>query len=256
MDGSLLSSNGISEVPQTESLCSGQPPIFNSHSILTCESEIDKAARESVGSALIDYVLLDYSVRQYHANWKEYVDVFNDNYHIPTIHPGFRRMVKQSDIKWDVGDRYISCTMGWDQKFYQQDEDPLFREYADRLLDVYGEKEWNFGARWVTLFPNTLIELYQDYLLLVVVTPRTVCLCDRHGWVYGKGAAMANRTMTAAFVAAIDSTEAQDAEILQTIHKSRFELWQMGREHNDQWSHSAEKEAPRFHRYVEESVRP
>ncbi len=89
-------------------------------------------------------------------NWKVYMDNYLEGYHIPHIHPELNRMLDYRSYQTDVHDWY-SCQ-----------HSPM--EQADGL---YGA-----GKAWyVTLFPNTMLNLYPSRMQTNTVIPLAQNCC-------------------------------------------------------------------------------
>ncbi len=51
-----------------------------------------------------DYVLDHIEVHQCNYNWKTFIEVYLEDYHVGPFHPGLGRFVTCEDLSWEFGD--------------------------------------------------------------------------------------------------------------------------------------------------------
>ena len=58
------------------------------------------------------HVLNKVEVTQYDFNWKTFIEVYLEDYHVEPFHPGLGEFVDCSQLAWDFGDWYSVQTVG------------------------------------------------------------------------------------------------------------------------------------------------
>src|SRR5690606_30571596 len=91
-------------------------------------------------------------------NWKTFIEVYLEDYHVAPFHPGLGRFVTCDDLRWEFSDWYSAQRVGVSQAFGTPGSE-VYRKWHDRLLEYRGGQEPDFGAVWVTYFPTHKIEI-------------------------------------------------------------------------------------------------
>lgn len=118
-----------------------------------------------------DYVLDHVEVHQCNYNWKTFIEVYLEDYHVESFHPGLGSFVSCEDLNWDFADWYSMQRVGVHQALDAPGSE-VYREWQDRLLAYRTGVAPNFGAVWVTYFPTHMIELYPHVLVLSTLYPK------------------------------------------------------------------------------------
>jgi choline monooxygenase len=121
-----------------------------------------------------DVVLERVDEEEYDLNWKAFLEVYLEDYHIGTIHPGFRNFVDPSDLHGALhitsGERFF-CEQVKVRWPLVTAGSPLFAEYQKILIDVSKGLRPEFAAVWMCLFSGQLIEWYPHSLVVTTYTP-------------------------------------------------------------------------------------
>jgi phenylpropionate dioxygenase-like ring-hydroxylating dioxygenase large terminal subunit len=118
-----------------------------------------------------DYVLDHVEVHQCNYNWKTFIEVYLEDYHVAPFHPGLGRFVACDDLAWEFGDWHSMQRVGVHSALAQPGTD-VYRQWHDRVLEFRAGDAPDFGAIWVTYFPTHMIELYPHVLVLSTLYPR------------------------------------------------------------------------------------
>ena len=121
-----------------------------------------------------DVVLERVDEEEHELNWKAFLEVYLEDYHIGTVHPGFRAFVDPSDLhgalQFTGGDRFF-CEQVKVRWPFATAGSPLFAEYQKILLDVAQGRRPEFAAVWLCLFSGQLIEWYPYSFVVTTYTP-------------------------------------------------------------------------------------
>lgn len=108
----------------------------------------------------------------YYGDWKAFLEVFGDCYHVPPYHPGLASFVDCGSIEWTFGQSFhaqfltLSGERGSKSQKYSQWADGLDEYYAKR-----GETTPRMGVGWVGIYPNLMFEVYNGLRVLSVIVP-------------------------------------------------------------------------------------
>ena len=108
----------------------------------------------------------------YRGDWKTFVEVFGDCYHVPPYHPGLASFVDCASIEWTFGDNFhaqflrLSDERGRKSASYSQWSEGLRRYY-----ELRGDPEPEWAVGWVGIYPNLMFEVYNGLKVLSVVVP-------------------------------------------------------------------------------------
>lgn len=174
------------------------------------------------------YVLDHVEYHQCNYNWKTFIEVYLEDYHVAPFHPGLGHFVTCDDLRWEFGDWYSAQRVGVSQAFSQPGSS-IYREWHDRLLDYRGGQAPEFGAVWVTYFPTHMIEIYPHVLVLSTLHPvspqKTVNVVEFY---YPEEIAAFEREFVEAQRAAYMETAIEDDEIAERMDAGRRALMRRG----------------------------
>ncbi|MFC3339351.1 aromatic ring-hydroxylating oxygenase subunit alpha [Paracandidimonas soli] len=227
--GSLIGAPHFSETP---GLNLQAYPLRHCHGLLF-EGARDPAADMSALFSrpefdLSGYVFDHMEVHRCNYNWKTFIEVYLEDYHVAPFHPGLGHFVTCDDLSWEFSDWYSLQRVGVNQALNQPGSD-VYRQWHDRLLDYRGGEAPDFGAIWVTYFPTHMIELYPHVAVLSTLYPvspqETVNIVEFY---YPEDIAAFEREFVEAQRAAYMETAIEDDEIGERMDAGRRALMQRG----------------------------
>lgn len=116
------------------------------------------------------FVLEHVEMHQCNYNWKTFIEVYLEDYHVGPFHPGLGRFVTCDDLSWEFGNFYSVQTVGIHKNLQDPGTD-VYKKWHDKLLAHTDGKQPEFGAIWVTYFPTHMIEIYPHVLVLSTLYP-------------------------------------------------------------------------------------
>jgi choline monooxygenase len=171
-----------------------------------------------------DYVLGHVEVHQCNYNWKTFIEVYLEDYHVAPFHPGLGGFVACDDLAWEFGSWHSMQRVGVHSALAQPGSD-VYRQWHDRILEFRQGDAPDFGAIWVTYFPTHMIELYPHVLVLSTLYPRgpqdTVNVVEFY---YPEEIAAFEPEFVKAQQAAYMETAAEDDEIAERMDAGRRAL--------------------------------
>ncbi len=203
-----------------------------------------------------DYVLDHVEVHRCHYNWKTFIEVYLEDYHVGPFHPGLGKFVTCDDLEWEFSDWYSCQRVGVNNALSQPGTD-VYRAWHDRLMDYRSGDQPEFGAVWVTYFPTHMIELYPHVLVLSTlhpVTPQeTVNIVEFY---YPEDIAAFEREFVLAQRAAYMETAVEDDEIAERMDAGRKALMQRGISEAGPYQSPMEDGMQHFHEWYRRTMGP
>ncbi|HUH60577.1 MAG TPA: aromatic ring-hydroxylating dioxygenase subunit alpha [Candidimonas sp.] len=175
-----------------------------------------------------DYVLDHVEVHRCHYNWKTFIEVYLEDYHVGPFHPGLGQFVTCDDLSWEFSDWYSLQRVGVHKDLAHPGSD-AYRKWHECLMNYRGGESPEFGAVWVTYFPTHMIELYPHVLVLSTLHPispqETLNIVEFY---YPEDIVAFERDFVLAQRAAYMETAIEDDEIAERMDAGRRALMRRG----------------------------
>ncbi|MCK9508760.1 MAG: aromatic ring-hydroxylating dioxygenase subunit alpha, partial [Pigmentiphaga sp.] len=171
-----------------------------------------------------DYMLDHVEVHQCNYNWKTFIEVYLEDYHVGPFHPGLGQFVTCDDLEWRFGDHFSLQRVGIHAALAHPGS-AVYQRWHDALLAFREGRAPDFGAVWVTHYPTHMIELYPHTLVLSTLYPKspqeTVNIVEFY---YPEEIVHFEREFVAAQRAAYMETAIEDDEIAERMDAGRRAL--------------------------------
>jgi choline monooxygenase len=133
---------------------------------------MEKMAQLSVTKDLdfSGYMLDHVEVHECDYNWKTFIEVYLEDYHVEPFHPGLGQFVTCNDLRWEFGEDYSVQTVGV-HKGLQKSGSPTYRAWQEQVLKFRNGDVPKYGAIWLTLYPNIMVEWYPHVLVVSTLWP-------------------------------------------------------------------------------------
>jgi choline monooxygenase len=175
-----------------------------------------------------DYVLDHVETHTCRYNWKTFIEVYLEDYHVAPFHPGLGRFVTCETLDWEFASTYSMQRVGVHAALAQPGSE-IYRAWHDRLLDYRGGAAPDFGAIWLAYFPTQMIELYPHVLVISTLYPKgpqeTLNVVEFY---YPEEIAAFEREFIDAQRAAYLETMLEDDEIAERMDAGRLRLHRRG----------------------------
>jgi len=103
-------------------------------------------------------------------NWKTFIEVYLEDYHVVPFHPGLGRFVTCDDLRWSFKPEYSVQTVGV-QNLQQGGGSPVYKHWQEVLLRYRNGQLPERGAVWLTYYPHLMVEWYPHVLTVSTVHP-------------------------------------------------------------------------------------
>jgi choline monooxygenase len=187
-------------------------------------------------------------------NWKSFIEVYLEDYHVGPFHPGLGQFVTCDDLRWQFGQNFSVQTVGINNAL-ERPGTPKYKFWHDQVLKFSGGKTPKQGAIWLTLYPNIMIEWYPHVLVVSTLIPRG----PRHTtniieFYYPEEIVLFEREFVDAEQAAYKETCAEDDEIALRMDAGREALLMRGECDAGPYQSPMEDGMQHFHEWIRESM--
>ena len=183
-------------------------------------------------------------------NWKTFIEVYLEDYHVEPSHPGLGRFVTCDDLKWEFNDLFSVQTVGVNNALAKPGSE-VYKNWHRAVLDYRSGEPPAHGAIWLTIYPNIMVEWYPHVLVVSTLHPtapnRTTNVVEFY---YPEDIAHFERGFIEAQQAAYFETCAEDDEIAARMDRGRRALFAQGKNQIGPYQSPMEDGMQHFHEYL------
>jgi choline monooxygenase len=196
------------------------------------------------------YMLDHVEVHECDYNWKTFIEVYLEDYHVVPFHPGLGKFVECNDLEWEFGDWYSVQTVGVHQGLGKPGSS-IYQRWHDQVLRFQGGEPPEHGAIWLTYYPNVMVEWYPHVLVVSTVIPRgprkTTNIVEFY---YPEEIVLFERELVEAEQAAYMETCVEDDEIALRMDAGRQVLLERGTSEVGPYQSPMEDGMQHFHEFL------
>jgi choline monooxygenase len=182
-------------------------------------------------------------------NWKTFIEVYLEDYHVAPFHPGLGQFVTCEDLRWEFGARYSVQTVGAKNALAKPGS-PAYRKWHDAVLAYRNGVAPKHGAIWMTYYPSVMVEWYPHVLVVSTLHPKgpqkTLNVVEFY---YPEEIAAFEREFVEAEQAAYWETCAEDDEIALRMDAGRRALMERGDDESGPYQSPMEDGMQQFHEW-------
>ena len=202
------------------------------------------------------YMLDRIQVDEYAFNWKTFIEVYLEDYHVVPFHPGLGNFVNCDELKWEFGEQYSVQTVGVNHALRKVGS-AVYGKWQEQVLRLHGGKLPKYGAIWLTYYPNIMVEWYPNTLVISTIVPRGAEACSNIvEFYYPEEIALFEREYVEAEQRAYDETAVEDDIICSKMHQGRKALYAQGIEQHGPYQSPTEDGMLHFHEYLQRNLAP
>lgn len=183
-------------------------------------------------------------------NWKTFIEVYLEDYHVGPFHPGLGQFVTCDDLRWEFGDSYSVQTVGVNAALARPGT-PRYKYWHEQVLRFNGGVAPAHGAIWLTIYPNIMVEWYPHVLVVSTLTPNgpqsTTNIVEFY---YPEEIVLFEREFAEAQRAAYMETCAEDDEIALRMDAGRRALYRRGVTESGPYQSPMEDGMQHFHEWL------
>lgn len=182
-------------------------------------------------------------------NWKTFIEVYLEDYHVGPFHPGLGRFVTCDDLRWEFGRQWSVQTVGVNAELARPGT-AVYQRWHAELMRFRGGIAPQHGAIWLTLYPNVMVEWYPHVLVVSTLIPKgpqaTTNIVEFY---YPEEIALFEREFVEAERAAYRETCVEDDEIALRMDAGRRALLNRGQDDAGPYQSPMEDGMQHFHEW-------
>jgi choline monooxygenase len=195
------------------------------------------------------YVLDRVALHDCAYNWKTFIEVYLEDYHVGPFHPGLGQFVTCEDLRWEFGRHHSVQTVGVNKALARPGSD-TYRKWHDAVLNFRNGEPPQHGAIWLTYYPTVMVEWYPHVLVVSTLYPKgpqsTLNVVE---FFYPEEIAAFEREFVQAEQAAYMETCAEDDEIALRMDAGRKALMERGDDEAGPYQSPMEDGMQHFHEW-------
>jgi phenylpropionate dioxygenase-like ring-hydroxylating dioxygenase large terminal subunit len=195
------------------------------------------------------YVFHSSQVHECNYNWKTFIEVYLEDYHVAPFHPGLSGFVNCGDLKWEFGPQHSVQTVGIHHALARPGSE-TYRPWHRAVLDRHEGQSPAQGAIWLTLYPTVMVEWYPQVLVVSSLHPqgpqKTLNLVE---FFYPEEVAAFEPEFVQAQQAAYQETMVEDDEIAERMDAGRRALMMRGDDEAGPYQSPMEDGMQHFHEW-------
>ena len=217
----------------------------------------DLAALSAQGTAaqldFSGYVFDRAQVHECDYNWKTFIEVYLEDYHVGPFHPGLGRFVSCENLSWEFGQHHSVQTVGAHKALVDPSKgagSPTYERWHQAVLNFRNGQPPEQGAIWLTYYPTVMVEWYPHVLVVSTLFPqgpqKTLNLVE---FFYPEEISAFEREFVDAQQAAYMETCVEDDEIALRMDAGRKALMQRGDDDAGPYQSPMEDGMQHFHEW-------
>lgn len=187
-------------------------------------------------------------------NWKTFIEVYLEDYHVGPFHPGLGQFVSCDNLQWQFGDQFSIQTVGIHEDL-QKPGTEIYRRWHEQVLRQNNGRLPEYGAIWMTYYPNIMVEWYPHVLVVSTLIPqgpqKTLNIVEFY---YPEEVSLFERDYVQAERAAYMETAVEDDEIARRMDAGRRALIERGAVETGPYQRPMEDGMEHFHQYLRQNL--
>jgi phenylpropionate dioxygenase-like ring-hydroxylating dioxygenase large terminal subunit len=205
---------------------------------------------------LSGHVLEGVQVSEYPFNWKAFMEIYLELYHVAPFHPGLGKFVDPAVYRWEFGERWSIQEMGIYRELAKAGSS-AYGKYSEALLRYSNGELPKYGTLWSCYYPNVMLEWYPFCLVVSTLHPRGPEKCvNVVEFYYPEEIALFERELVELQRQAYAESAREDAEICQLMHDGRRALHLEGVDIHGPYQSPSEDGMIHFHDFLRRHVEP
>lgn len=202
------------------------------------------------------HVLDRVRVDHYQCNWKTFIEVYLEDYHVDTFHPGLSKLVDVSQLEWGFSDWYSVQTVGMRTEPARSDS-VIYQKWRELVMQQYHGQLPSHGAIWLLYYPNIMLEWYPHTLVISTILPTGQESCANIvEFYYPEEIVLFEREFVEGEQAAYQETAREDDEICRRMTAGRRALFQQGKNEVGPYQIPMEAGMAHFHQFLRREIEP
>jgi phenylpropionate dioxygenase-like ring-hydroxylating dioxygenase large terminal subunit len=251
---------GAPEFPDNPGLDLARSGLQNWHGLLFAGARDvgrDLAGMQAARELDFSGFMLDrVEVAHYACNWKTFIEVYLEDYHVAPAHPGLAHFVDCSALRWEYGSHWSVQTVGV-RGGLNRAGSPVYQRWHEQLLAYRQGKPPAHGSIWLTYYPGLMVEWYPHVLVVSSIIPDGVDACRNVvEFYYPEDIVLFERSFIDAEQAAYHETAKEDEDLCERMHRGRRALYRQGIDQAGPYQSPLEDGMRHFHAWLRREIEP
>jgi len=191
-------------------------------------------------------------------NWKTFIEVYLEDYHVGPFHPGLGQFVSCEELQWQFDGNFSVQTVGikkGENNRLGRAGSPVYQRWHEALAKYGNNVPPKHGAIWLTYYPHIMVEWYPHVLTVSTLHPisphKTL---NRVEFYYPEEIVAFEREFVEAQQAAYMETCTEDDEIAERMDAGRKALLQRGDNEVGPYQSPMEDGMQHFHEWYRKAM--
>ncbi|MGA8007322.1 MAG: aromatic ring-hydroxylating dioxygenase subunit alpha [Burkholderiales bacterium] len=196
------------------------------------------------------YVLDRVLIEDHPVNWKIFLELYLELYHVEPFHPGLSNYADLHDFRIEYGEDWSVQIMSAKAGLTAPGT-PAYRSWQQACLGRLEGCTPKQGALWMTYYPDVMLEWYPNVLVISTLVPRGPALTTNVvEFYYPEEIALFEREFVQAQQAAYLETAAEDGELCARVARGRRALYEQGQDDAGPYQSPLEDTMLHFHEWL------
>jgi phenylpropionate dioxygenase-like ring-hydroxylating dioxygenase large terminal subunit len=193
-------------------------------------------------------------VTDYACNWKTFIEIYLEVYHVNFYHPGLGGFTDVDASHVEYGER-TSVQVVPARNGFNSPGTPVYRKWHDACRAQLRGATPKYGALWATYYPGFMLEWYPNVLVLSKLIPRSPGLTTNVvEFYYPEEVVLFEREFIEAQQAAYAETALEDDELCRRLDRGRKALWLQGMDDAGPYHSPMEDSMVHFHEWLRRGI--
>ncbi|MFN7836082.1 MAG: aromatic ring-hydroxylating oxygenase subunit alpha [Burkholderiaceae bacterium] len=200
------------------------------------------------------FILDKIQIHECRYNWKTFIEVYLEDYHVDPFHPGLGQFVNCSNLQWFTGVNWSVQSVGL-KAGLRRPGTPVYAKWHEAVRHFSNDQDPAYGAIWFCMYPNIMVEWYPHVLVVSTLHPRG----PRHTtnyveFYYPEEIAWFEHEFVEAEQAAYMETAIEDDEIAMRMDEGREALLKRGANEIGPYQSPMEDGMQHFHEWYKQAM--
>jgi phenylpropionate dioxygenase-like ring-hydroxylating dioxygenase large terminal subunit len=201
------------------------------------------------------YKLDRIEITDYACNWKTFIEVYLEVYHVDFLHAGLGNFTDIGNFHVEYGER-TSVQVVSAKNGLTRPGTPVYRKWQEACLKALEGRAPKYGALWALYYPGLTFEWYPNVLVVSNLVPRSPQLTTNVvEFYYPEEIVDFERGFVEAQQAAYAETAREDDEICRRMDRGRRALWREDRDDAGPYQSPMEDATVHFHEWLRRELK-
>jgi phenylpropionate dioxygenase-like ring-hydroxylating dioxygenase large terminal subunit len=197
------------------------------------------------------YKLHSIKIDHYDFNWKTFIEVYLEDYHVWAFHPGLNNIVNCENLTWEFKSFSSIQKVPFREKNHSVGS-PIYDLWKSKINEQSGDTKPGFGAIWLTIYPFYMIEWYPNVIVVSHLVPDEVDRCRNIiEFYYPEETILFDQDYIDAQQAAYNETALEDKVICEKMQEGRRLLFKNKQEDVGPYHEPLEDGLKHFHQWYQ-----